>query len=114
MGNIRSAAPPFGFLISDEIHQEPKGESAAGYSTFKDVSDAPPLKDSAACSDNVSSKEPSRRSEAMTNESIIQEAWLVVNERFLDARHNTWSQESWLVSETHSFRNSATPFAIIY
>lgn len=32
------------------------------------------------------------------NESVIQEAWQVVNENFLDARHNSWSADAWLVS----------------
>lgn len=33
---------------------------------------------------------------AITNEGIVEEAWLVVNENFLDARHHTWSAEAWL------------------
>lgn len=32
----------------------------------------------------------------ITNEGIVEEAWLVVNENFLDARHHTWSAEAWL------------------
>lgn len=34
----------------------------------------------------------------VTNESVVQEAWQVVNENFLDARHNSWSADAWLVS----------------
>jgi hypothetical protein len=34
----------------------------------------------------------------VTNESVVQEAWQVVNESFLDARHNSWSADAWLVS----------------
>lgn len=33
----------------------------------------------------------------VTNESVVQEAWQVVNENFLDARHNSWSPDAWLV-----------------
>lgn len=34
----------------------------------------------------------------VTNESVVQEAWQVVNENFLDARHDSWSADAWLVS----------------
>ena len=33
----------------------------------------------------------------VTNESVVEEAWQVVNENFLDARHNSWSADAWLV-----------------
>jgi hypothetical protein len=33
----------------------------------------------------------------VTNESVVEEAWQVVNENFLDARHNSWSTNAWRV-----------------
>jgi len=34
----------------------------------------------------------------VTNESVVEEAWQVVNESFLDARRDSWSADGWLVS----------------
>ena len=89
IGNIHSTAPA-SFLLADHSNRGSGGD---------DVSDAPPLNDSSGCSNNRRSSDSSSRSEIVTNESIIEEAWRVVNERFLDARHNTWSQDTWLVSK---------------
>lgn len=33
----------------------------------------------------------------VTNESIVEEVWQVVNENFLDARHNAWTADDWQV-----------------
>ncbi|KAG6547057.1 hypothetical protein Mapa_011307 [Marchantia paleacea] len=41
-------------------------------------------------------EEVSRSSEPVTNESVVEEAWEVVNENFLDARRHSWSAEDWL------------------
>ncbi|CAM6121478.1 unnamed protein product [Calypogeia fissa] len=38
---------------------------------------------------SISSAEP------VTNESVVEEAWQVVNENFLDARHHSWSADDW-------------------
>lgn len=35
--------------------------------------------------------------EEVSNEEVVEEAWQVVNENFLDARHNFWSSDAWLV-----------------
>lgn len=35
--------------------------------------------------------------EEVSNESVVQEAWQVVNENFLDARQHSWSADEWLV-----------------
>ena len=35
--------------------------------------------------------------EEVSNESVVQEAWQVVNENFLDARQHLWSADEWLV-----------------
>lgn len=37
------------------------------------------------------------RSQLVTNEGIVEEAWEIVNDAFLDARSNTWSPETWQV-----------------
>lgn len=39
------------------------------------------------------------------NESVIQEAWQVVNENFLDARHNSWSADAWLKKKQEVLKN---------
>jgi carboxyl-terminal processing protease len=33
--------------------------------------------------------------EPVTNESVVEEAWQLVNENFLDARHHSWSEDEW-------------------
>lgn len=44
-------------------------------------------------------KEEVRRSEVVTNEQLVEEAWEVVNEGFLpDAGSRPWSPEMWMVS----------------
>ncbi|KAH9314752.1 hypothetical protein KI387_023379, partial [Taxus chinensis] len=40
----------------------------------------------------------------ITNEEIVEEAWRVVNENFLDARHHKWSPESWLKKKEEALR----------
>lgn len=35
--------------------------------------------------------------EEVSSEEVVEEAWQVVNENFLDARHNSWSSDAWLV-----------------
>lgn len=35
--------------------------------------------------------------EFVTNEEIVQEAWQIVNDSFLDTRRHRWSPQSWLV-----------------
>ncbi|OAE34608.1 hypothetical protein AXG93_167s1190 [Marchantia polymorpha subsp. ruderalis] len=44
----------------------------------------------------VLEEEAGRSSEPVTNESVVEEAWEVVNENFLDARRHSWSAEDWL------------------
>lgn len=46
---------------------------------------------------NVIAKEATVEEEAVTNESVVEEAWQVVHENFLDARHHSWSADAWLV-----------------
>ncbi|KAL3678777.1 hypothetical protein R1sor_021733 [Riccia sorocarpa] len=41
-------------------------------------------------------EDASQDSRPVTNESIVEEAWQVVNENFLDARRHSWSAEEWL------------------
>ncbi|KAJ7549831.1 hypothetical protein O6H91_07G071200 [Diphasiastrum complanatum] len=42
--------------------------------------------------------------EEVTNESLVEEAWQVVNEVFLDARHQSWSQADWLKMKEQIFK----------
>lgn len=35
--------------------------------------------------------------QSVSNERIVQEAWEIVNESFLDAGHHRWSPEKWMV-----------------
>lgn len=35
--------------------------------------------------------------EEMTNEEIVQEAWQIVNDSFLDTGRHRWSHDTWLV-----------------
>lgn len=36
--------------------------------------------------------------EVVTNEGLVQEAWQIVNDDFLDTGRNRWSQDTWQVS----------------
>jgi hypothetical protein len=35
--------------------------------------------------------------EVVTNEGLVQEAWQIVNDDFLDTGRNRWSQDTWQV-----------------
>lgn len=37
------------------------------------------------------------RPQLVTNKGIVEEAWEIVNDAFLDARSNTWTPETWQV-----------------
>lgn len=44
--------------------------------------------------------------EEVSNELIVAEAWQVVNERFLDARHHEWSPDAWLKKREEVLKRS--------
>ncbi|XP_024376786.1 carboxyl-terminal-processing peptidase 1, chloroplastic isoform X2 [Physcomitrium patens] len=41
----------------------------------------------------------------VTNESIVEEVWQVVNENFLDARHNAWTADDWQKKKQSALKN---------
>jgi len=53
---------------------------------------------------NVIAKEAPVEEEAVTNESVVEEAWQVVHENFLDARHHSWSADAWLEKKEEALK----------
>ncbi|GAB2287633.1 hypothetical protein Dimus_022005 [Dionaea muscipula] len=64
------------------------------------VSDQSPLSQPSStaeyCREDEEQLEPETSPELVTNEGIVEEAWQIVNDSFLDARRHRWSPESWL------------------
>lgn len=56
-----------------------------------------PLSSSEHCREDEFEYNTESGSPEVTNEGIVEEAWEVVNESFLDAAHHRWSPETWKV-----------------
>ncbi|KAL2614057.1 hypothetical protein R1flu_025749 [Riccia fluitans] len=93
-GGFNDASKYFGTSLSLDL-ENPVAEAAP------DIQSSPSLPELKSPECSTSSRLPvaedaSRNSELVTNESVVEEAWEVVNENFLDARRHSWSADDWL------------------
>ncbi|XP_028764726.1 carboxyl-terminal-processing peptidase 1, chloroplastic isoform X2 [Neltuma alba] len=78
----------FGLLVSSP--------SAIAFETPSlQTSISPPLTSSEICREFEPEDRADTGPEVVTNEGIVEEAWKIVNDSFLDAGGRRWSQESW-------------------
>lgn len=82
-----AAALSFGLVLT------PTPPCTAAESTFLQI--APPPAE--LCQEEDDQQTTEIAPQSVTNEGIVQEAWEIVNESFLDAGQHRWSPEKWMV-----------------
>ncbi|KAK7247235.1 hypothetical protein RIF29_42113 [Crotalaria pallida] len=67
--------------------------------------EATPLPSTQTCRD-ADTQEEEMLPEVVTNEGLVEEAWQIVNEAFLDSATHRWSQDTWQVKKEDILSNS--------
>ncbi|MED6124448.1 Carboxyl-terminal-processing peptidase 1, chloroplastic [Stylosanthes scabra] len=95
-----SGALSFGLFFS--LPFPPPSSSAATAALLE----PPPSPSLQSCRDVVEPQQEELFPEVVTNEGLVQEAWQIVNDTFLDAGRHRWSQDAWQMKREDLVSNS--------